>query len=170
VLFVGEAPPASGRFFYQADSGLYRAIRDGFARAIPLTEKGDFLKRFQMLGCYLVDLCDKPVDRLSRIQRRKACIQGEARLAGILRDLSPEVVITVVRSIGPNVKRAELCAGWHGEHVDLPYPGRWYRNRKIFLEELMPVLQKNLLGRQQDAKRLADVAMCSRTVGTKSCK
>ena len=144
VLFVGEAPPASGRFFYQADSGLYRAIRDGFARAIPLAEKGDFLKRFQMLGCYLVDLCDKPVDRLSRIQRRKACIQGEARLAGILRDLSPEVVITVLRSIGPNVKRAELCAGWRGEHVDLPYPGRWYRNRKIFLEELMPVLKKSI--------------------------
>jgi hypothetical protein len=25
ILFVGESPPASGRFFYQADSGLYRA-------------------------------------------------------------------------------------------------------------------------------------------------
>ena len=23
LLFIGEAPPASGRFFYQADSGLY---------------------------------------------------------------------------------------------------------------------------------------------------
>ena len=123
-----------------------------------------------MLGCYLVDLCGKPVDRLNRIQRRKACIQGEVRLAGILRELSPGIVITVVRSIGPNVKRAELCAGSHGEHVELPYPGRWYRNRKIFLEELMPVIQENLLGRQQDAKRLADVAMCSRTVGTKRCK
>ena len=170
MLFVGEAPPASGRFFYQADSGLYRAIRAAFARAVPLTDKGDFLKRFQMFGCYLVDLCSKPVDRLNRIQRRKACIQGEVRLAGILRELSPRIVITVVRSIGPNVKRAELCAGWRGEHVELPYPGRWYRNRKIFLEELTPVLQENLLGPRQVAKRLADDAMCSRTVGTEGCK
>jgi hypothetical protein len=37
ILFVGEAPPASGRFFYQADSGLYRAVRDTFVcpRACP---------------------------------------------------------------------------------------------------------------------------------------
>jgi hypothetical protein len=63
MLFMGEVPPASGRFFNQADSGLYRAIRDAFARAVPLTDKGDFLKRFQMFGCYLVDLCGKRVDR-----------------------------------------------------------------------------------------------------------
>ena len=36
ILFVGEAPPASGRFFYQADSGLYRAIREAFVKAFPV--------------------------------------------------------------------------------------------------------------------------------------
>jgi hypothetical protein len=101
MLFVGEAPPASGRFFYQADSGLYRAIRDAFTRALPLTDKGDFLKRFQMFGCYLVDLCGKPVDRLNRIQRRKACIQGEVRLAGILKELSPGIVLQLFVPSGP---------------------------------------------------------------------
>jgi hypothetical protein len=144
MLFVGEAPPASGRFFYRADSSLYRAIRDAFASALPNIDKNDFLKRFQVLGCYLVDLCGRPVDRLNRKQRREARIHGEVRLAGILKQLSPGIVITVVRSIGPNVKRAELHAQWRGQHVELPYPGRWHRNRRTFLEELRPVLQKNL--------------------------
>ena len=34
ILFVGKSPPASGRFFYQADSGLYRAVREAFVAAI----------------------------------------------------------------------------------------------------------------------------------------
>jgi hypothetical protein len=153
MLFVGESPPASGRFFYQADSGLYRAMRDAFARALPNVDKDDFLKQFQVLGCYLVDLCGKPVDRLNSKQRREACIHGEVRLARILKELSPGIVITVVRSIGPNVKRAELHAGWRGQHVELPYPGRWHRNRRTFLEELMPVLQENLLKEPQQVAK-----------------
>jgi hypothetical protein len=35
ILFVGEAPPASGRFFYSANSGLYRAMRDVLKHSIP---------------------------------------------------------------------------------------------------------------------------------------
>jgi hypothetical protein len=78
------------------------------------------------------------------------------RLAGILKELSPGIVITVVRSIGPNVKRSETCAGWRGEHIELPYPGRWYRNRKIFLEGLIPVLRKSLLEEPQEvAKKIS---------------
>ena len=30
ILFVGETPLVSGRFFYQGDSGLDRAVRDTF--------------------------------------------------------------------------------------------------------------------------------------------
>jgi len=43
VLFVGEAPPDSGRFFYQADSGLYRAIREAFIEAFPVLRERSFL-------------------------------------------------------------------------------------------------------------------------------
>ena len=35
VLFVGEAPPASGAFFYRRDSGLYRALSTTFEEAFP---------------------------------------------------------------------------------------------------------------------------------------
>src|SRR5215475_15116259 len=98
ILFVGEAPPASGRFFYQADSGLYRAIRDTFEAALPSLPSADddFLEAFRALGCYLVDLCGTPVDRMDRRLRRRVCAAGEARLARRLRQLRPNIVVVLV--------------------------------------------------------------------------
>lgn len=80
VLFVGEAPPASGRFFYQEDSGLYRAIRQALFEAFPVLRERDFLESFRALHCYLVDLCENPVDRLGSRQRLRARRDGEVRL------------------------------------------------------------------------------------------
>jgi hypothetical protein len=140
LLFVGEAPPASGRFFYQADSGLYRAIRDTFVIALPSLQDADFLASFRTLGCYLVDLCGRPVDDLDSLRRRKACVDGEPRLSKMIRQLQPKIVVTVVRSITANVTRAEQRANWRGLHVELPYPGRWCRHRDAFLKTLTPVL------------------------------
>ena len=140
MLFVGEAPPASGRFFYQADSGLYRAIRGAFVDACPHIAEDNFLKSFQELGCYLVDLCGKPVDRMNSKQRRRACRDGEVRLAKILKQLRPKIVITVVRSIAANVRRSESRAAWSGRHIELPYPGRWIRHRTAFLAALKPIV------------------------------
>jgi hypothetical protein len=152
LLFVGEAPPASGRFFYQADSGLYRAIRDTFASVFPDigTQSGDeeFLRRLQALGCYLVDLCGRPVDRLPRNHRTRACRDGEVRLARILNRLRPETVITVVRSITGNVRRSQQRANWLGARVELPYPGRWQRHRMAFIRQLAPALRKIYRRRQ----------------------
>lgn len=147
LLFVGESPPASGRFFYQADSGLYRAIRDTFALALPNyvspgIEENDFLVSFGALGCYLIDLCGEPVDRLSPRERKIVCADSEVRLARTLRRLRPDVVITVVRSIGDNVKRSERHANWCGRHIELPYPGRWHHYRRIFVRELALVLRE----------------------------
>jgi hypothetical protein len=142
MLFVGEAPPASGLFFYKADSGLYRAIRDTFVDACPNVGKDNFLKSFQELGCYLVDLCGKPVDRMNSKQRRRACRDGEVRLAKILKQLRPKIVITVLRSIAANVRRSESRAAWSGRHIELPYPGRWIRHRTAFLATLKPILRE----------------------------
>src|SRR5437870_426763 len=73
ILFVGEAPPVSGRFFYQQDSGLYRALRDTFIAAFPALRKDEFLEAFRDFGCYLVDLCGQPVDHLSHGIRKTIC-------------------------------------------------------------------------------------------------
>src|ERR1700722_17929413 len=75
ILFVGESPQASGRFFYHADSGLYRVVREAFVKAFPAMKLGEepFLESFRALGCYLVDLCGAPVDRFPRSERREIC-------------------------------------------------------------------------------------------------
>jgi hypothetical protein len=146
VLFVGEAPPASGRFFYQADSGLYRAIREAFVEAFPVLRERHFLTSFRRMGCYLVDLCGGPVDHLNGGRRKKARREGETRLSVVLKQLCPEVVVTVVKSIAANVERSQARAGWSGLHMNLPYPGRWHHHRIAFIQALVPILQKTLIG------------------------
>jgi hypothetical protein len=144
ILFVGESPPASGRFFYQADSGLYRAVRDAFLTAFPPLKKTEFLDSFRSLGCYLVDLCGEPVDKMPRQARRSACRFGEVRLARTIRTLRPKIIVTVVRSINRNVRKAEDQAGWAGLRLELPYPGRWHRARMQFTRQLVPFLRKTV--------------------------
>ena len=149
LLFVGESPPASGRFFYRADSGLYRAIRSTFIKIFPHLETVNFLDAFQFLGCYLVDLCGSPVDRLYAAERRQACLDGEARLAKMIRQFQPDIVVTVVRSIVANVERAQEQADWNRTHVKLPYPGRWQHHRTVFEKILASLLRKELAGRSR---------------------
>jgi len=144
ILFIGESPPASGRFFYQADSGLYRAFRDAFLEAFPNLPEANFLHSFQSLGCYLVDLCPQPVDRLPRAARTKAHRLGERALAATLRQLRPAAIVTFLRSIAPSTLRAQKAARYSGPSVILPYPGRWQRHRTTFLQALIPLLRQHL--------------------------
>ena len=141
ILFVGEAPPASGRFFYQGDSGLYRAVRGTFIAAFPSLPKMGFLDAFRAFGCYLVDLCGTPVDQLPRSTRTSICRAAEVRLARTIQALRPTVIVTLVRSIRANVNRAQTAAGWSGLHLELPYPGRWKHHRVEFQRQLVPVLK-----------------------------
>ena len=149
MLFVGEAPPVSGRFFYRADSGLYRAFRTAFKAAFPRLQDAEFLEVFKDLGCYLVDLCDSPVDDLPQTTRKMTCAESEARLARDICDLNPKAVVTIVRSIAVNVRRALQTADWSGEYLELPYPGRWHHHQVAFQEVLVPLLRRELpIGRE----------------------
>lgn len=141
MLFVGESPPASGRFFYNRDSGLYYALRDAFHLADNSITDENFLAVFQQAGCYLVDVCRQPVDRLEPVARQKACLAGEALLSRRIGAFQPEIVISLARSIGKNVERAAVRASWHGTLLTVPYPGRWIHHRKVFLEVLVPHLK-----------------------------
>jgi hypothetical protein len=153
LLFVGEAPPASGRFFYRADSGLYRAIRSTFIQEFPSLENADFLQSFRDLGCYLVDLCGKPVDHLDAAERRQACLHGEIRLAKMIRQFQPTIIVILVRSIVAYVERSQRQANWQGTHLKLPYPGRWQHHRVEFEKALVPVLRKELANHGADFLR-----------------
>jgi hypothetical protein len=138
ILFIGESPPASGRFFYRADSGLYRAVRNLFHTADSSITDSNFLLRFQECGCYLIDACTDPVDNLEPKARRAACLAGEPSLSRRIRSLQPEMIVSLVRSIRGNIERAAAKADWHGPLIDVPYPGRWIRHREIFTAKLLP--------------------------------
>lgn len=140
LLFVGESPPASGRFFYAGDSGLYRAMLEVFQGADPAIDGGTFLEVFRASGCYLVDLCSEPVDRMPAALRRAAREAGEESLARAITALRPEVIATLLRSIEGNVARAIARANWTGPTIDLPYPGRWATLRAEFVGRLTPVI------------------------------
>ena len=150
VLFVGESPPASGSFFYAADSELYRATRDAFQAAVPgCCEPSSFLRCFAALGCYLEDLCLEPVNHLTdhrngswgkRLQARR---DGEPRLAVTLAALRPEVVVALLKGIAPNVARAAKLAGCADvECHTVTYPSRWHRHRLAYRQELTTLVSE----------------------------
>jgi hypothetical protein len=60
VLFIGEAPPAGGTFFYYANSQVYRYVREVLSPAWGNPEH--FLSAFAERGYYLDDLVLTPVD------------------------------------------------------------------------------------------------------------
>src|SRR5258707_13076900 len=99
LLFIGEAPPASGRFFYQQDSGLYRAIRDAFCAIDPSVADEPFLRSFQKAGCYLIDTCAEPVAHLDTRSRRAACLAREPFLSRRISRLQPTAIVILLRSI-----------------------------------------------------------------------
>lgn len=142
LLFIGESPPASGRFFYRGDSGLYRAMRDAFRTVDPSIDEASFLAVFRDSGCYLVDLCPEPVDHLDAKSRRAACQAGEASLARTIARLRPPSIATIVRSIEGNVLSAKTHAKWNGTIIHLPYPGRWSHLKQTFVEKLAPTIAR----------------------------
>jgi hypothetical protein len=140
LLFIGESAPASGRFFYQGDSGLYRAMRDAFRMVDPAIDDQNFFAVFQASGCYLIDLCRRPVDDLEPKPRRAACRADEEWLSSLIIELQPAMIATLLRSIEGNVARALLRTRWRGMMVHLPYPGRWARHKRIFQSALTPII------------------------------
>jgi hypothetical protein len=140
LLFIGEAPPASGRSFFRQDSGLYRAIFEVFQGLDTSISHATFPEVFAARGCKLIDLCDEPVDRLRAAARRAACQAAEPSLVRMLGELRPEAIVTMLRSIEVNVDRAIVSAGWQGGRYSLPYPGRWVRHREVFVQQLRPIV------------------------------
>jgi hypothetical protein len=139
---VGEAPPASGRFFYSRNSGLYRAMRDAFRSVDPAIDDENFLTVFKASGCYLTDLCPEPVDHLDSKLREAARQAGEKLLTRNIAQLQPVTIAPVLHSIARHVVRSATQAGWQGPIIHLPYPGRWNRHRNAFIETLAPALRQ----------------------------
>lgn len=148
LLFIGESPPASGRFFYRGDSGLYRALLATFRSVDPLISDNNFLDLFRAAGCYLIDLCHEPVDQLDPKSRSAVCRASEETLSTTIALLQPAAIATVVRSIESNVVRALAGTEWRGRCIHLPYPGRWSRLKHEFIQSLGPTVAELLRHRR----------------------
>lgn len=128
-LFVGESSPAGGTHFYRANSNLFRATQEAFAKALgaDVPTGPAFLHAFRDRGCWLVDLASEPVNRLSDEARRAAVAAGRERLAQLIGDTRPERIVVVKASIATDVREAACAAGSEGEILELPFPVRQWK-------------------------------------------
>ena len=143
VLFVGESAPAGGTHFYFANSNLFRATREAFGRGLGVAQPPNgeaFLEWFRELGCWLVDLADRPVNQLSSRERAGVVEAGVPRLAGVLRETSPERTLVLIRRVAPSVRRAAALAGFDERAIDvLPFPIRQWRS--TYVEQLAGIMR-----------------------------
>ena len=140
LLLVGESSPASGRFFYRANSNLFYATRDAFSRAFGDMPSGEaFLHEFKRRGAWLVDLADRPVNRMRGRPRADAVDAGIDRLAEMLREHRPELVIGVKATLEGAIRRAAHAAGLEPERVHvLQFPVRQWR--AAYIRDLVEIL------------------------------
>lgn len=136
VLFVGESVPANGTFFYEENSNLYRYTREAF-ESVGLYSGGldnDFLSVFRQLGCYLVDLCNVPVNaKGTHIEEKQAKRrEGVSRLTREIDTLDPSAIIAVKLGIDKHVKSALRAtsrgSGWFRA---LPFPAHSHHQRFV---------------------------------------
>jgi hypothetical protein len=128
-LLIGESSPASGRFFYRGDSNLFHAVRKAFEEAFgPMPAGAAFLDEFRRRGGWLVDVVDRPVNRLRGRPRADAVDAGIDRLAKTVEETRPELVVAVKSTLEGVVRRAAQQAGIPPERVHaLPFPERQWR-------------------------------------------
>jgi hypothetical protein len=141
VLFVGESPPAGGTFFYKGDSGLAKYTKLAFQRAygLPDLAMADFLYGFKASGCYLDDLCLKPVNRMKMPDRRAAWKRETEHLARRLEADLPWIIVPILRSIESSVRQAAERSGLSERlRSALPYPGMG--NHARYVAELSRLL------------------------------
>jgi len=141
TLFVGESSPAGGTHFYRANSNLFRATRAAFVAAFgeeTVPDGARFLHYFRDQGCWLVDLADRPVNRLAPASRRQSVAGGAGRLAELIEQTQPARLVVVKASIGRTVREAAREAGYEREILELPFPVRQWRS--LYVRQLAAAL------------------------------
>jgi len=125
-LVVGESPPQGGRFFYQANSILFRQTQIAFSHVFGKA-CGDgvaFLQFFQEQGFYLDDLCLVPVNGLPDQDRIRKRLAGIGPLAERIKSYKPTKIIVVMKGIASEVGVACRVAGVNPPDLVLPFPVR----------------------------------------------
>jgi len=95
TLFVGESPPASGKFFYYGNTALARNMEAAMLSA-GLGGNGNFLERFKEQGWYLDDLILQPVNRQQRAERRRKWRESQDSLADRIKVYKPRAIVSLL--------------------------------------------------------------------------
>ena len=133
VLFIGESPPASGKFFYRENSTLYYATKEAF------NNPSSFLIKFQNWGFFLDDLVPFPINRLDDLKRKAERLGHQDELAARLIKFQPLAVVTVMKGIKSHVDTAIELAGLSVINYALPFP--WSEQYRIqYVNELRKLL------------------------------
>lgn len=149
IFFIGEAPPAGGKFFYLAKSDLFENTREVFLKVYNKKIGGyEFLSFFKSLGCYLDDLCFEPVDDLPAEVRKTKCKGSIDELSERIKKFDPLVVIVVIKRIKEEVDEAIKKSGVNVKPYYLPFP-RYIWQQEKYKKELEEILielrQKKIL-------------------------
>lgn len=139
VLFVGESIPAGGKFFYDANSRLYRATAEAFNEIYRCGKDHPFLTCFKKLGFYLEDLCLEPVNNLDPKTRYNKCQESVPILAKRIEEMRPSAIVVVMKDISHEVRQAAKQASLSDVRFEeLPFPSY---HREGYIKELKEVLK-----------------------------
>lgn len=115
VLFIGESPPSSGKtFFYKADSLLFEYTHKAFSIVYEgkCGQGTSFLQFFKSIGCYLEDLCLRPVNKRDDTIRHQQRIAGIDPLSDRIGSTNPLAFVIVMKGIAEDVGKAMRKAGF----------------------------------------------------------
>lgn len=136
TLFVGEAAPASGDFFYRGNNAMLHHMQSAVEQVIG--GSGNFLTRFKAYGWYLDDLVLTPVDKLSLLEREAKCRAAQDGLADRIAEYQPAAIVTLLLRISDIVDAAAIAAGSNAPRFAVPFPGMG--NQQRFKDEMIRII------------------------------
>jgi len=155
VLMVGESPPAGGGFFYApGGSKLGRATKEAFegALGVKFGSYSEFLEFFRSRGFFLVDLLGERGRRVGEAPEGELAAAVQ-RLAGLVGELRPRLVVAVLCRVCGLVEEAVRLAGLRVPVVCLPFPAR---SKGRYVRGLVEVLRA-----LEEGSTSADGGFCS---------
>ncbi len=149
LLFVGESPPASGKFFY--DKGpMTRFTAKAFEAAHGLTfsatDQNEFLTYFKKCGCFLDDISHSPIDGLAVEERTRRLAESVAGFARRIAALKPKAIVVTLKKIEPHVRIAAAQAGLEVPIHVVPFPGHGHQTK--YVERLAEIVPKYVPSRK----------------------
>lgn len=146
LLFVGESPPAGGKFFYVESpmtAFTAKAFKEAHGSRVVPDDQQAFLSYFMSCGCYLDDICHQPIDKLTDGKRKRMLEVSVVDFASRLSELKPSVIAVVVKKIEKYARSAVEQAGLKVPVYVLPFPGHGHQNK--YMSDLREILIKHVL-------------------------